>query len=93
MIYLTARSNLETIAASDLNVGRCRQLIEFMKLSIEGQGHFFTIYIFQVVYVLCFSRPRYQVSVYRTIGPLVLKCTLNACQYVDLDMDILRHVD
>ena len=29
-------------------------------------------YIFQVLYVLCFSRPRYQVSVYRTIGPLVL---------------------
>ena len=28
-------------------------------------------YIFQVVYVLCFTRPRYQVSVYRTIGPLV----------------------
>ena len=29
-------------------------------------------YIFQVLYVLCFSRPRYQVSVHRTIGPLVL---------------------
>ena len=28
-------------------------------------------YIFQVLYVLCFPRPRYQVSVYRTIGPLV----------------------
>ena len=26
-------------------------------------------YIFQV---LCFSRPRYQVNVYRTIGPLVI---------------------
>ena len=25
------------------------------------------------MYVLCFSRPRYQVSVYRTIGPLVSK--------------------
>ena len=25
------------------------------------------------MYVLCFTRPRYQVSVYRTIGPLVLK--------------------
>ena len=23
------------------------------------------------MYVLCFARPRYQVSVYRTIGPLV----------------------
>ena len=39
-------------------------------MSIEGQGHFFTIY-YQVLYVLCFTRPRYQVSVYRTIGPLV----------------------
>ena len=29
-------------------------------------------YIFEVMYVLCFTRPRYQVSVYRTIGPLVL---------------------
>ena len=28
--------------------------------------------IFKVLYVLCFTRPRYQVSVYRTIGPLVL---------------------
>ena len=28
-------------------------------------------YIFQVLYVLCFTRPRYQVSAYRTIGPLV----------------------
>ena len=28
-------------------------------------------YIFQVLYVLCFTRPRYQVSVYKTIGPLV----------------------
>ena len=39
-------------------------------MSIEGQGHFFTIY-FQVLYVLCLTRPRYQLSVYRTIGPLV----------------------
>ena len=28
-------------------------------------------YIFQVLYVLCFIRSRYQVSVYRTNGPLV----------------------
>ena len=33
----------ETIAASDLKVGRCRRLIEIMKVC-EGQGHFFTIY-------------------------------------------------
>ena len=36
-------------------------------------------YIFQVLYVLCFTRPRYQVSVYRTIGPLVLLLS-NACK-------------
>ena len=40
-------------------------------MSIEGQAHFFTVFFFQVLYVLCFTRPRYQVSVYRTIGPLV----------------------
>ena len=37
----------ETIAACVLKVGRCRQVIGIMKyVSIEGQGHFFTIYIF-----------------------------------------------
>ena len=44
-------------------------------MSIEGQGHFLP-YIFQVLYVLCFTRPRYQVSVYRTIGPLVISMYL-----------------
>ena len=61
MTYFRARSNLvtsaflwgkvktvdlsETIAACDLKVGRCRQLIEIMKVcEFEGQGHFFTIY-------------------------------------------------
>ena len=39
-------------------------------MSIEGQGYFFTIY-FPCFDVLCFTRPRNQVSVYRTIGPLV----------------------
>ena len=29
-------------------------------------------YIFQVLYVLCFTRLRYKVSAYRTIGPLVI---------------------
>ena len=33
----------ETIAAIDLKVGRSRHLIEFMKVSIEGQGHFLTL--------------------------------------------------
>ena len=33
----------EIIAASDLKVGRSRYLIEFMKVSIEGQGHILTL--------------------------------------------------
>ena len=40
-------------------------------MSIEGQGHFFTIYFPDFVCFFCFNRPRYQVSVYRTIGSLV----------------------
>ena len=62
----------ETIAASDLKLGRCRQLIEFMKVCEYLRSR--SYYIFQVLYVLWFTRPRYmyQVSVYRTIGPLVL---------------------
>ena len=40
-------------------------------MSIEGQGHFFTKYFPGYVCFLCFTMPRYQVSVYRTIGPLV----------------------
>ena len=36
----------ETIAVCDLKVGRCRQLIEIIRyVSIEGQGHFFTIHL------------------------------------------------
>ena len=33
----------ETIAACDLKVGRCRQLIELMNVCIEGQGLFMTL--------------------------------------------------
>ena len=40
-------------------------------MSIEGQGHFFTIY-FPGFVCLCFTGPRYQVSVYSTFGPLVV---------------------
>ena len=62
----------ETIAASDLKVGRCRQLIEFMKLCEYRRSRSFLYHtFFQILYVLCFTR--YQVSVYRTIGPLVQK--------------------
>ena len=88
MTYFTARSNLvtevflwekvkrvdfsETIAASDLKVGRCRQLIELMKVFEYRRSRSFLYYIFSwFFYVLCFTRLRYQVSVYRTIGPLV----------------------
>ena len=33
----------ETIAASDLKVSRSRHLIEYIPVSIEGQGHFLTL--------------------------------------------------
>ena len=64
----------ETIAACDLKVGRCRQLIEIMKVCEYWKVKVISLpYIFQVLYVLCFTRSRYhyQVSVYRTNGPLV----------------------
>ena len=39
---------LETIASSDLKVGRYRQLIDFMKyVSIEGQGHWLKLVYMQ----------------------------------------------
>ena len=61
----------ETIAACDLKVGRCRQLIEIMKLCEYLKVNVISLlYIFQVLFVLCFTWPRFQVSVYRTIGPL-----------------------
>ena len=58
----------ETIATSDLNgtsnwVYEGMWVLKFKVISLQ--------YFFQVLYVLCFTRPRYQVSVYRTIGPLV----------------------
>ena len=37
-------------------------------------------YIFQVLYVLCFTKPRYQVTVYRNTGPLVaISVTMFVC--------------
>ena len=54
----------EKIAACHLKVGGCRQLIEIMKVRVISLP-----YIFHVLYVLCLTRPTYQVSVYRTIGP------------------------
>ena len=87
MTYFTARSNLvtgfpieksensgfsETIAASDLKGRRSRHLSlrRYVKVKVISLP-----YIFQVLYVLCFTGPKYQVSVYRTIGPLVYSVT------------------
>ena len=52
-----------------------------MKVCEYLRSRYFSLqYIFQVFYVLCFTRPRYQVSVYRTIGPLVyVFYTLKQC--------------
>ena len=65
----------ETIAASDLKGSRSRHLIEFMKVKVISLP-----YIFQVLYVFCFTGPRYQVSVYRTIGHLVCHCNRKISQ-------------
>ena len=89
LTYFTARSNLvtyaflwekvktvdfsETIAAFDLKVGRCRQLIEIMKLCEYWRSRSFLYHIFSRFCMFCaLLTSRYQVSVYRTNGPLVL---------------------
>ena len=48
--------------------------------------------MFQVLYFLCFARPRYRVSVYRTIGPLVLHVELKCARahYVHPNNDAKR---
>ena len=62
----------ESIAACDLKVGRCRQLIEIMKVCEYWRSRSFLYHIFSRFCMFCaLLRPRYQVSVYRTIGPLV----------------------
>ena len=55
-------------------------------MSIEGQGHFFTIYFLGFLYVLCFTRLGHQESVYRTIGPLFFMLCL--ILFLSLQMDI-----
>ena len=89
MTYFMARSNLvtyaflwekvktvdfsETIAACDLKVGRCRQLIEIMKLCEYLRSRSFVYHIYSRFCMFCgLLTSRYQVSVYRTNGPLVL---------------------
>ena len=58
-------------------------------------------YIFQVLYVLFFTRSRYQVSVYRTNGPLVFKPLLQFtliaqeqlsgyCQFINMSRSYLH---
>ena len=56
----------ETIAASDLKVGRCRQQIEFMMVCEYWRSRSFLYHIFSR---LCFTRPIYQETF---TGPLVL---------------------
>ena len=65
----------ETIAACDLKVGNYEGM-RVLKVKVTSLP-----YIFQVLYVLCFTRPRYQVSVYRTIGPLVRRARAGVTFY------------
>ena len=65
----------ETIEACDLKVGRCRQLIEIMKLCEYLRSRSFVYHIFSRFCMFCaLLTSRYQVSVYRTNGPLVTHC-------------------
>ena len=60
----------ETIAASDLKVGRSRQLIEIMKICEYGRSRSFLYRLFSRFCMFC-ALLGHTVSVYRTIGPLV----------------------
>ena len=63
----------ETIAASGLKICRCRQLIQLMNVSEYLGSRSFLVLVFSRFSMFCAdTRPRYQVSVYRTIGPLVI---------------------
>ena len=61
----------ETIEACDLKVGRCRQLIELMKVWKVKIISWKMLFSRTGRLISMKARPRYQVSVYRTIGPLV----------------------
>ena len=45
---------------------------------------------FQDLYVLCFTRPRYQVSVYRTTGPLVYRKFIASASNSDSESNELK---
>ena len=79
----------ETTAASDLKGSRNRHLIEYMNL-LSRSFLVLCPYIFQVLYVLCFTRPQYQVSVYRTIGPLSSGASVVARSGIDGDGTEIR---
>ena len=61
----------ETIEACDLKVGRCRQLIELMKVWKVKVIYWKILFSRTGRLISMKARPRYQVSVYRTNGPLV----------------------
>ena len=66
----------ETIAASDLKIGRCRQLIEFMKVCEYCRSRSFLYHTLSRVCMFCALLGQdVSVSVYRTIGPLVHSTT------------------
>ena len=64
--YFTARSNLVTYV--------------FLWEKVKTVD--FSETVFRVLYVLCFIRQRYHVSVYRTIGPLVFSFISPCCEKI-----------
>ena len=61
----------ETIEACDLKVGRCRQLIELMKVWMVKVISCKILFSRTGRLISMKTRPRYKVTVYRTNGPLV----------------------
>ena len=70
----------ETIAACDMKVGSCRHLIESMKVCEYLRSRSFLYHIFSRFCMFCALLGQDQVSVYRTIGPLVTVC-FSVCPY------------
>ena len=61
---------LESIASCDLEFGLLCKLNDLMKDSEQLRSWFAQSFLIRFCMFYAYSRPRYQVNVYRTIGPL-----------------------
>ena len=78
---LKSHDHYQTILFFKLSLYKCRQLIKYMKVfDYSWSMSFLDItrpFVARFCLFCAFSSPRYQVSVYRTIGPLFLIFILN----------------